>query len=260
LRTLGVNVVVNTQALALADRPTFFAGLMPEVAAVRARTGRPPWLIIDEAHHLLAADRGDVAQLVPERVRATLFVTVHPDAMAQAALQTVDRVIALGPDAWQTIVTFCRVVGEPAPPQGEPHADEEVLCWQRGDTGAPRRVRALRPAQAHRRHTRKYAQGDVGDESFHFRGPEGKLNLRAQNLAIFEQIAEGVDEETWQHHREAGDYSTWFRDVIKDDELADEAAAAERDHTLDAAESRRQVLAAVSRRYTAPARASGSTG
>jgi HAD superfamily hydrolase (TIGR01484 family) len=260
LRTLGINVVVNTQALALADRPTFFANLMPEVAAVRARTGRPHWLVIDEAHHLLAADRGDVVQVVPERVRATLFVTVHPDAMAKAALQTVDRVIALGPDAWQTIVTFCRALEVDPPPRSAPHEDDEVLYWDREAAHAPRRVRPLRPAQAHRRHTRKYAQGDVGGESFRFRGPEGKLDLRAQNLAIFEQIAEGVDEDTWQYHRAAGDYSTWFRDVIKDDALADEAAAAEQDSSLDASASRRAVLAAVSRRYTAPARASGGTG
>jgi hypothetical protein len=48
--------------------------------------------------------------------------------------------------------------------------------------------------------------------------------------------------------------------VIKDDALADEAAAAEQDSSLDASASRRAVLAAVSRRYTAPARASGGTG
>jgi hypothetical protein len=255
LRTLGVNVVVNTQALALGERPGYFAALLPEVAAMRAHTGRPHWLVIDEAHHLLAADRGDVAQVVPERMRATLFITVHPDAMAKAALRTVQHVIALGPDAWQTLVTYTRALDLPAPPQVDPRDADEVLFWSPDAQQPPRRVRVLRPAQAHRRHTRKYAEGDVGDESFYFRGPDDRLNLRAQNLAIFEQIAEGVDEDTWQHHRLAGDYSTWFRDVIKDDALADGAAAVERDESIDAAASRERILAAVSRRYTAPARA-----
>ena len=71
---------------------------------------------------------------------------------------------------------------------------------------------------------------------------------------LFAQIAEGVDEPTWEHHRRAGDYSAWFRNVIKDDELAQEAAAAEADSSLDAIESRRRILEAVTRRYTAPAR------
>ena len=46
---------------------------------------------------------------------------------------------------------------------------------------------------------------------------------------MFVQIAEGIDDATWQHHLRAGDYSEWFRDKIKDDELADEAAAIEAD-------------------------------
>src|SRR5437763_1621565 len=42
-----------------------------------------------------------------------------------------------------------------------------------------------------RRHRRKYADGELPpDRSFFFRGPNGKLNLRAQNLQMFLQIAE----------------------------------------------------------------------
>ena len=72
----------------------------------------------------------------------------------------------------------------------------------------------------------EYAEGDVGPVlSFYFRGPEAGLNLRAQNLIIFTQIAEGLDDETWSYHLRRGDYSRWFREVIKDAELADEAVA-----------------------------------
>src|SRR6202000_639641 len=85
------------------------------------------------------------------------------------------------------------------------------------------------PRHHHLRHQRKYARGDMGeDKSFYFRGPQGALNLRAQNLALFVQIAGGVDDGTWEHHLKQGDYSRWFRDAIKDDALADDAAAVER--------------------------------
>ena len=93
------------------------------------------------------------------------------------------------------------------------------------------------------------------DLSFYFRGPHNRLNLRAQNLMLFAQIAEGVDDETWEHHRRIQDYSGWFRRVIKDDELTAEAADAESDASLDPAESRRRIIEAIHRRYTAPARA-----
>ena len=54
------------------------------------------------------------------------------------------------------------------------------------------------------RHTRKYAEGELGeDKSFYFRGPDNALNLRAQNLTIFLQMADGVDDQTWRHHLES---------------------------------------------------------
>jgi hypothetical protein len=111
----------------------------------------------------------------------------------------------------------------------------------------------------HKRHTRKYAEGDLGPErSFFFRGPNNDLNLRAQNLMLFLQIADGVDDRTWEHHLRAGDYSNWFRHQIKNDELAREAAEVERDFDLDIAESRRRISEAVTARYTSPATAKTS--
>jgi hypothetical protein len=88
--------------------------------------------------------------------------------------------------------------------------------------------------------------------SFYFRGPENALNLRAQNLMIFLQLADGVDDRTWQHHLRAEDYSRWFRDVIKNDELAAEAAKVEANSRLDPKESRNLIREAVTRRYTVP--------
>jgi hypothetical protein len=107
------------------------------------------------------------------------------------------------------------------------------------------------------RHARKYAEGELGeDKSFYFRGPGEALNLRAQNLATFLQLADGVDDATWQHHLKAGEYSRWFRTAIKDEALADEAAAVERASALSARDSRRYIREMVERRYTAPAKSS----
>jgi hypothetical protein len=55
-------------------------------------------------------------------------------------------------------------------------------------------------------------------KSFYFRGPTGKHNLKAQNLNVFCQIAEGIGEETWMFHLRRNDYSRWMRDVIKNQE------------------------------------------
>ena len=88
---------------------------------------------------------------------------------------------------------------------------------------------------------------------FHFRGPAGKLDLRAQNLNIFVQIAEGIDAETWLFHLKRGDYSNWLRHALKDEELADEIQSVENDGSLPDRESRERVKNAILAKYTAPA-------
>src|SRR5262249_27390259 len=129
----------------------------------------------------------------------------------------------------------------------------EAVAWFRRTTEPPFRFRSEPQRAARQRHHRKYAEGELGPElSFYFRGPEGKLNLRAQNLHVFMQLADGVDDETWLYHLRSGDYSAWFRQTIKDDELADEVAPIEQDQNLAPAHSRAAIRAAIEKRYTAP--------
>jgi hypothetical protein len=107
-----------------------------------------------------------------------------------------------------------------------------------------------RPRQEHVRHTRKYAEGRLGeDKSFYFNGPANSLNLRAHNLATFLQLAQGVDDETWLFHLRRGDYTRWFRDSIKDSDLADEVESLE--SSEDPLGSREGLSASVKRRYVA---------
>ncbi|MCA1491802.1 HAD family hydrolase [Sinorhizobium alkalisoli] len=249
------NVVVSALGFELQERPGFFAELMPDISAMRARTGRPHWLIIDEAHHLMPAARDSASLALSDDRSGTIMITVHPDSVSPKALSAVTAVAALGPKGREAIESFCEATGDDLP-EGldRRHSDEEVLFWRRSAGAPAQRIRVEKPKQVRKRHTRKYAEGHLGeDASFYFRGPEKRLNLRAHNLMMFLQIAEGVDDETWDHHLRAGDYSKWFGERIGDPELADEAAALEEDRSLAPAESRKRLAEAVRRRYTAPA-------
>jgi hypothetical protein len=139
-------------------------------------------------------------------------------------------------------------------------ATGETLAWRTNSIAPPVRVRSAAPRGERVRHSRKYAEGSVGPErSFTFTGPAGKLNLKAQNLVVFLQMADGVDDETWMHHLRRNDYSRWFREEIKNDELTAEAAEVEARKDADPKESRAAIRAAVEKRYTLPAdKASGS--
>ena len=123
------------------------------------------------------------------------------------------------------------------------------MAWFRHTADHPFWFRTPLPRAEQRRHRRKYAEGELApDLCFYFRGPEGKLNIRAQNLAMFLQIADGVDDETWLYHLNKGDISRWFRDVIKDPDLALEAELIE-GTDMTAEESRKRARAAVGKRY-----------
>ena len=240
----GESVSINLLRLRLQERPAFFHALLPRMQELRARTGRPHWLIIDEAHHLMPDSSGPVQFTVPETLSSTMLVTVHSDRLAKTVVDRVDLVVAVGapgdvlrPFGQRTDITL---------------SSGEAVIWSRKD-GAPRRLRTIPGKQELRRHIRKYAAGDLGPNAFYFRGRDGRFNLRAQNLAMFLQIAEGVDDETWLHHLRKGDYSAWFRSAIKDPELEQAARKAEELRDKPAAESRRLIKEAIEQRYTAPA-------
>jgi GTPase SAR1 family protein len=47
------SLALNLLAHRLEERPAVFNDVLSRVQAFRAKTGRPHWLIVDEAHHLL---------------------------------------------------------------------------------------------------------------------------------------------------------------------------------------------------------------
>lgn len=256
LDAIDTNVILNMLAVKVEDRPDFGADMLPEIAQFRLKTARPHWLIVDEAHHLLPKSHQGVRQVVSGKQPGVVFITVHPDMMSPDALKRVTAVIAIGPKADDVIEALCKGAGIKAPAKMAPPKNKRVLFWRPGSETKPRLVKAIEPKQSLKRHSRKYAEGTLDEKgSFYFRGPGNQMKLRAQNLMIFQQIAEGIDDETWEHHLRKGDYSDWFRRQIRDKKLAAETREAEADEGLSPKESRRIVLDAVRKRYTAPANA-----
>jgi hypothetical protein len=248
------SVVVSLLGLAMEDRPPFTDALLASLRELRTLAGRPHWIVIDEAHHVMPPDRRRDDPATEELLGGMLLITVHPDWLAPYVLDRLDVLAAIGPEADDVVLQVARAAGRPTPRSVGPPGDGRGLLW-RLDAGPTVEVFTLaRPRQAVRRHRRKYAAGDLGPRmSFWFRGPDDRLALQAQNLAMFGQIGAGVDDETWMFHLRRGDYSAWIRDAIKDGELADEVAAVEADAAASPAESRRRIQEALSARYIAPA-------
>ena len=248
----STSVVVNLLGVPLEERPTFFARLLPELQTLRAETGRPHWLVVDEAHHLLPQEIATGPLTLPRTVFGCMFVTIHPERMARDVLASVDVVLSAPKGFRDVLEGFAGAVGEDPPDLADVDASEgDVVAWRRRTRDVVV-VPADPPRDRQRRHVRKYAEGDV-PERFVFTGPERRLRLEVQNLTLFVQIAGGVDDETWLFHLRRGDYSAWFRDAIKDRQLADEAETIERELAADARASRDRIRRAIDARYTLPA-------
>ena len=252
LRDPDVHVNVNLLGIALLDRPAYFAELLPRLQTMRARTGRPHWLVIDEAHHLLPSAWGSVPRGLPQQLGETVLVTVHPGQLPAPILSFIDVVVAVGPRPNETMQAFTTSAGRAAMGLVPYSTKDDVVCWLAQGGQDPFPMSAIRGRAERIRHVRKYAEGDVRYHSFYFRGPHGKHNLKAQNLSIFCQIADGIDSETWLFHLRRGDYSRWLRDVIKNEQVARDVQKIESRNDLGAAETRTLVRHAIESRYTLP--------
>jgi hydroxymethylpyrimidine pyrophosphatase-like HAD family hydrolase len=250
LESPKAQVIVNLVGLPLEDRPAFFLELLPALQERRLRNGRPHRILVDEAHHLLSKGWRATPDNLRD-LRGMLVVTVHPDRLAPQLLDAVDTAVALGDEPGSTLRAIAERIS-PLPAQDL--APGEALLWRRTQPKTVEHLLMAAPRVERQRHRRKYAEGELPPErSFYFRGPDGKLNLRAQNLLMFRQIADGVDDETWMHHLRQGDYSHWMESAIKDPSLAQIVQEVEGAQDLSALDSRRRVAEAIEERYTLPA-------
>ena len=180
-----------------------------------------------------------------------LMITVHPDQMAADALAATDCVVMIGKSPGERLETFTNSAGQSLPSFEDHHVQPgEALFWKRYGGALPVRFRIHPNRSERRRHRRKYAEGELGPaRSFYFQGPEGNLNLRAQNLMLFLQLAEGLDSETWMYHLKLHDYSSWAQDCIKDKTLAAEIREIESTESLEHGQSLARIKAAIASLY-----------
>jgi HAD superfamily hydrolase (TIGR01484 family) len=247
------NAAVNLLGMKVEDRPAYLLQLLPRLQALRAKFGRPHWIVIDEAHHMLSDKELQSPQVMPQNLDSAIFVTVHPAELSRTVLDMVKTVFAIGENGPATMKEVLEVYKEKGKIPSEKMQSSEALIFQKGKP--VRKMKVELPKSAHLRHRRKYSEGNLGvDRSFVFRGPENRLKLRAQNLQIFMQIGDGVDDETWNFHLRNHDYSKWFREQIKDEHLAKAAEGIENDETLDSLASRAGIRAQIEQLYTMAAK------
>ncbi len=142
----SAQVIVNLRGVSPSDRPQCFSSIIAEIQEFRIRTGRPHWLVLDEAPSSLE---------LANRPSNLLLITVHPGHVSPLVLSQINTVIVLGRDPGSFLREFAQMT-DAAPPEGPMRDLErgEALVWLRDENRLLPEVK-VEPAR-----------------SFYFRGPE----------------------------------------------------------------------------------------
>jgi hydroxymethylpyrimidine pyrophosphatase-like HAD family hydrolase len=126
-----VHAIVGLAAIAPADRAAFYDGFAEGLEAARLKSGRPHWLVIDDAQELLPRERAKGAHIAEN----TIYVTSDPDDVAPDILADVDTVIACGSTGKTAIDQFAAALGiaKPAEALRAPAAHEALVWFHRTD-------------------------------------------------------------------------------------------------------------------------------
>lgn len=240
-----LNVVVSTLALDPAARVQLFGELLPFIQQLRSSTGRPYWMVVDEAHYMLphcaAWPPGFLANM------GAIIVALDFDQVCPSLLDAVDVLVTLGSTARELVQRYAQHTQRRCPEFPARSCAPDYFClWDVRHGGDVVLMAQQQPEQKHHRHSGKYAVGDVGAwHAFYF----PSLDQRASNLAEFLSSLARLDDPAFRQHREAGDFSNWFREVIRDDVLANETRLLENDASVPLRDAQEQIAHLVQSRY-----------
>ena len=113
--------VINLSGLPLPKRQAFFTSLLPHLADLQSRTGRPHWLVIDSEK--APAEGAAAASMVQ--------IASRPNLLTPSALGEVNLLLATGNSPEQMIQEFCQIT-QTAAPRVDPVKLQtgEVLAWR----------------------------------------------------------------------------------------------------------------------------------
>jgi hydroxymethylpyrimidine pyrophosphatase-like HAD family hydrolase len=136
------NAHVSLASVPAAARQPKFADLIVELERLRVRTGRPHWLLVDDAEHLLPSDLPEESLPLPPKFDRIVLITETPRQLSRRALAQVDTVAVVGKTPQHVLAEFCQAVARAVPSVSEsPLSVGEALYWRLNENTGPTRIR-----------------------------------------------------------------------------------------------------------------------
>jgi hypothetical protein len=141
LKDPAENAIINLSGVSMRQRSSFVQELFARLQQLRARTGHPHWIVVDEAQDVLSRSWQPAPLDIPSQFEGMMCVTRNPAAVARSIRSCVNIVLALDPSG---AAAFSQLPG--LSPDGMfeipaiPINAGEAIIWLRG-AGAPFRIK-----------------------------------------------------------------------------------------------------------------------
>lgn len=235
------------------EQQAYLFEVAPQIMAQRAVTGLPHWIFFEEAQSL-PLGLGLWGDALRAGERGFCFSTYRPDSLPDVVGQAVDHIVFTEGEGAGS-ADAARYVED----AGDLNDDQLVTSGERGratlidpsGTGSPVAFELGRRSSEHVRHWHKYIDGELPEPvRFYFAAEdEGQV---AGNLREFHRRLGTCHPATLEEHARRKDFSRWIGEVLKDHDLTEVVARAERrlragEHSTDAL--RDAVRRAIEARY-----------
>lgn len=215
------SVVVDVSLLDEPAQRDYLHTVAPAVLAQRTTTGLPHWIVLEEAHSVLASP-DLVGEILATGPRGYCLTTYQPDALAPAIREHLDYVLAVtGGDhtAGDSVDFLAEVTGtdpqELAACLHTPSSD--ALLATVGEAGAPLELTLAARATRHVRHWHKYVHGGLPP---HLRFYPHGSDHGCANLGDLHRSLATLSADTLTFHAHRSDFSRWIAHVVADPDLA----------------------------------------
>jgi hypothetical protein len=246
------SVVIDLSLTEEAPQAAFLAELFARLIEERGRSGLPHWIVVDEAQESLGG-RTVLAERLASGAKGFCLITYDLGQLGDLASSGIDFVLAVAGDGGLSQATAA-ALGKLRKVAGDlPRIDGGQGLLMKVGSDAPVEVvdfgaRMLK----HVRHWHKYAQAHLPpDRAFRFRTMFGLTGALASNIEELRRELLRCDRGVIEHHAAHHDFSSWLKDSIQDEALAQALHEIEEQHEEGASPERlrRELVGAIEARY-----------
>jgi len=224
VRSTFGSVIVDLSSRPDDEKRDYAIRALEVLRRTREETGRPHWILVEEAHLPLGAGSPGCGTLA-DGPSGMIIVSYRPELLCRHV----------------TAHTEIRIVA---------HADGSASL---ADDAGERWFAPGPRSSRHSRHWRKYVEGTLPhDRRFWFRDAHHLTGRSAGNLREFVWELTRAPNAVLLHHARGGDFTRWIADLSRDRALVSRVRALEQRAAAEPAAAdavRRELVAAVERRY-----------